>query len=553
MHPCNNDMKLLLLQPPIQDFYDTDIRLQPIGLAYLKAVVKQYFPQIEVIIKDYHHGWGKHTAALPAELNFLKEYYLYPDHSPFSTFHHFYHFGASYTNIANEVFQLKPDLVGISALFTPYYQQVLDTAKAIKAKWNVMVLLGGAHVSADPQQMLQQAEIDYVIRGEGEKPLVEFLKAWLSNKDFARVPNLGYKTNGHLILNEREENFTLDDLPIPDLTDLDPQQYQYKKLPLTFIITSRGCPHNCSFCSVHQTFGQHYRRRSVNNIMAEIILRYQQGYRVFDFEDDNLTFDLPEMKTLCRQLIKSFPGAAITCTAMNGISYFNLDRELLQLMRQAGFQDLNISLVSSDAGVLSENRRADGLNRYMEVVQTAQELGFRIVSYQILGLPNESLQSMIQTIILTSRLPVLLGLSPFYLTPGTPVAANFPTLTSKEMICSRSTALGYGGSEHNRDDLYTLVISGRIINFLKGLKLDDAELSLNSLFSSFKAETPRTAGTLKLLKRLIDDRILFTDTIDGPKPVKRFKVNLFFDLWQKLEYITTRSQQRIILKDKMSN
>jgi radical SAM superfamily enzyme YgiQ (UPF0313 family) len=542
-------MKLLLLQPPIQDFYDTAIRLQPIGLAYLKAVVKKYHPQIDIIIKDYHHGWGKHTAAVPAELKFLKEYYSYPDPSPFSTFHNYYHFGASYAAIADEVFQLKPDLIGISALFTPYYQQVLETARAIKAKGNVPLLVGGAHVSADPQQMLQQAEIDYIIRGEGERPLVEFLKAWLSNKNFASVPNLGYKINGRLILNERAENFTLDDLPVPDLTDLDLQQYQYKKLPLTFIITSRGCPYNCSFCSVHQTFGQHYRRRSVNKIMAEIVQRFQQGYRVFDFEDDNLTFDLPEMKTLCRQLIKSFPAGAVTCTAMNGISYFNLDRELLQLMRQAGFQDLNISLVSSDAGILNENRRIDDLNKYRQVVQTARDLDFRIVSYQILGLPNESLPGMIQTIILTSHLPVLLGLSPFYLTPGTPVSANFKPLNSKEMICSRSAALGFDGTGHNRDDLYTLMITGRIINFLKGLELTDAEVSLNSLFKLYKTDITRTTGALKLLQGLIADRILFADTAEGRRPVKKFKVNLFFDLWQKLEYITTRSQQRIILKN----
>ena len=543
-------MKLLLLQPPIQDFYDTAIRLQPIGLAYLKAAVKKYLPQIEVIIKDYHHGWGKHTVAPPAELNFLKEYYSYPDRSPFSTFHHFYHFGASFATIADEVSQLKPDLVGISALFTPYYQQVLDTVTAIRAKWNVPLLAGGAHVSADPQQMLQHAGIDYVIRGEGERPLVEFLKSWLGNKDFAAVPNLGYKTDSRLILNERAENFTIDDLPVPDLADLDLQQYRYKNRPLTFIITSRGCPYHCSFCSVQQTFGPHYRRRSVINIMTELEQRYQQGYRVFDFEDDNLTFDLPGMKTLCRELLKSFPAGAITCTAMNGISYFNLDRELLQLMRQAGFQDLNISLVSADAGVLSENRRTAGLNKYMEVVQTAHDLGFRIVSYQIIGLPGESLQSMIQTIILTSRLPVLLGLSPFYLTPGTPVAARFPPLNSKEMICSRSTALGYDRAGPGRDEIYTLLITGRIINFLKGLEPTDAEVSLNSIFNQYKTEVTRTTGALKLLQSLIDDRILFADTAAaGLRPVKKFNVNLFFDLWQKLGYITTRSQQRIILKN----
>jgi molybdenum cofactor biosynthesis enzyme MoaA len=314
------------------------------------------------------------------------------------------------------------------------------------------------------------------------------------------------------------------------------------------MITSRGCPYACSFCSIHQTFGQGYRRRRLEDIMAEIEQRFQQGYRVFDFEDDNLTFNLPEMKKLCRQLIKRFP-AAITCMAMNGISYLDLDRELLQLMRQAGFQDLNISLVSSNADVLAGNRRANDLHKYVEVVQQAQELKFKIVSYQILGLPDESLETMIQTIIIAGHLPVLLGLSCFYLTPGTHAARDFPPPDSKQMICSRSTTLGFEGTRHNRDDLYTLVVAGRILNFLKGLEPAHEAVNLNSLFDRFETEISRTAGALKILKNLLDNRVLFSYTKEGLRPVKRFKINLFFDLWQKLEYITTRSQQRILLEN----
>ncbi len=114
-------MKLVLIQPPIQDFYDTAIRLQPIGLAYLKAAVKKHLPEWEVVIKDFHQGWGRRTIALPKELAYLRDYYPWPDRSPFSLFHHYYHFGASFETMAQEVVQEKPDLVGISSLFSPYY------------------------------------------------------------------------------------------------------------------------------------------------------------------------------------------------------------------------------------------------------------------------------------------------------------------------------------------------------------------------------------------------------------------------------------------------
>jgi hypothetical protein len=540
-------MKLLLLQPPIQDFYDTEIRLQPVGLAYLKAAVKQHLPQIEVIIKDYHHGWGRQTVTVPRELQYLKEYNAHADSSPFSTFHYFYHFGAGYQAIADEVYKQKPDLIGISSLFTAYYQQVLDTAKAIKVKWNVPIVAGGSHVSAVPNHLLQYAEIDYVIRGEGERPLVEFLYAWLNRKDFRTVPNLGFKVDGQPVLNEMEENYSLDALPVPDLSDFELHRYQYRKKPLTCVFTSRGCPYNCSFCSVHLTFGRHYRRRRVSDVLSEIEQRYQQGYRVFDFEDDSLTFNRQEIKDICRKLIERFAHGEITCTAMNGIFYHDLDRELLHLMHRVGFHDLNISLVSVDTGILTENRRSRGLEEYIEIVQIAHELGFRIVSYQILGLPAETLDSMIQAIIFTSRLPVLLGMSPFYLTPGMPVAQKFPPLTSSAMICSRLTALGYQGTGHNRDDLYTLFLAARILNFLKRLEFDEPQMSLNLLMARMRNTSIRTGSAITVLNKLLDERILYADTAQGLKPYKRFNFNLFFDLWSKLEYITTRSGRRIII------
>src|SRR5262245_63707354 len=79
-------MKVLLIQPPVQDFYDTDVRLQPIGLCYLKAAVKTHLPDVEVVIKDYHAGSGRRTVPIPKELRYLTDYYTVADKSPFSTF-----------------------------------------------------------------------------------------------------------------------------------------------------------------------------------------------------------------------------------------------------------------------------------------------------------------------------------------------------------------------------------------------------------------------------------------------------------------------------------
>ena len=151
------------------------------------------------------------------------------------------------------------------------------------------------------------------------------------------MPNLGYKRGGQLHFNAIEDNYALDQLPFPDLGDFTPASYTLAGQPLTFMITSRSCPHKCSFCSVHTTFGTTYRRRTIDNVLAEIDVRYRQGYRVIDFEDDNLTFYKSQFKELCRQLIARYAAGALTFVAMNGISYLSLDDELLDTHASGGF------------------------------------------------------------------------------------------------------------------------------------------------------------------------------------------------------------------------
>src|SRR5262245_54982610 len=461
-------MKVLLIQPPVQDFYDTDVRLQPIGLCYLKAAVKKHLPDVEVVVKDYHAGSGRRTVPIPKELRYLTDYYPVADKSPFSTFHQYYHFGMSFDDIESEIAEIQPDVVGISSLFTPYYREVLEVAARVKKQTRAIVIVGGSHASAAAAALLSSPHVDFVIRGEGERPFVEFLRALRQQTSVERVPNLAYKKEDEFVLNQLGDNYSIDELPFPDLSDLSPPAYTLAGKPMTFMITSRSCPHRCSFCSVHTTFGTDYRRRSLENVLDEIELRYRQGHRVIDFEDDNLTYYKQTFKELCRRLIARYPGREMEFVAMNGISYLSLDDELLDLMYRAGFSHLNLALVSSDKTVRETTKRPHTLEAYLKVVHKAHELGFKIVSYQILGLPNEGLTSMIQTLAFNSRLPVLLGASPFYLTPDAPIARG-ATFTSDDCLRARLTGMAIAGTDFKRDDVYTLFVTTRILNFLKGL------------------------------------------------------------------------------------
>jgi radical SAM superfamily enzyme YgiQ (UPF0313 family) len=568
-------MKVLLLQPPVQDFYNTDIRLQPVGLAYLKAAAQKHLPGVRITIKDFHHGRGRRTIALPRELAYLKDYYSKDDKSPFSTFHHYYHFGADFDAIAGEVAKAKPDLVGIASLFAPYHREALRCAEAIKRRWPVPILLGGAQVSAMPEHMLSHPAVDFVIQGEGEKPFVELLKMLQRQKKLKKqkrpkrakplapmnpfepmdpfkllktVPNLGYKKRERLIFNMRKENYPVETLPFPDLSGLPLDHYLFEKRPLCFIITSRGCPYRCAFCSVHKTFGHKCRRRSAGNILAEIKQRYGEGYRVFDFEDDNLTFDRKEMTELCEGLIRAFPKKDIQLLAMNGVCYWTLDCAILKLMRQAGFTHLNLSLVSTNTGLLRMVQRPAPLKKYREVVKHAAALGFKTVAYQILGLPGDTLPSMVKTLLFNARLPVLLGASPFYLIPHSPIARRFDKPSETDIYKARLTAMAIETKDFKREDIYTLLVTTRILNFLKGLSFRSKKISLSKALAVAEKQDARSATGVQVFRKLFAEKTLYAAASKGLEPLPRFKPALFFQLWRKLDNIKTQEDKAIRIK-----
>jgi radical SAM superfamily enzyme YgiQ (UPF0313 family) len=277
-------------------------------------------------------------------------------------------------------------------------------------------------------------------------------------------------------------------------------------------------------------------------VLEEIELRYQQGYRVIDFEDDNLTYYKKTFKQLCRELIARFPNREMTLVAMNGISYLSLDDELLELMYGAGFSHLNLALVSSDKTVRETTKRPHTLEAYLKVVRKAHALGFKVVSYQILGLPNESLESMIQTLAFNAQQPVLLGASPFYRTPDAPIARGLE-LTETDYVRARLTGMAIETEGFCRDEIYTLFVTTRILNFLKGLPLSssvDFEILLKQ--HSF---TPRTEIGFELLREFAESGRMYFWTQGGLIENKRFRTELFRRVLARVGSVTCQNGKSI--------
>jgi radical SAM superfamily enzyme YgiQ (UPF0313 family) len=466
-------MKILLIQPPVEDFYQTSLRTLPVGLLYLAASLR--CAGIDVEILDCQATMHKHVLPVPPEFTYLKRYYQPGNLSPFKLFSHYRHYGLPWEEIRERIRQAQADVIGISALFTPFYREALHVAALAKAvDPTCPVIMGGAHVNACPAQVLADPHVDFVVLGEGERTLPELVSALGDNRSAAisSICGVGYKTRGTLVVPEHGDLIEdIDALPLPARDLIDPTRYTLGGKRLTMLLTSRGCPYHCTFCSIFLTAGRQFRTRSINGIINEMRLcREHFGTEIFDIEDDNFSFDQKRAAAILGAIREEFGAAGIELLAMNGISAANLSESLVQEMQHAGFRALNLALVTSDKQRQRATKRPGSTPHFDRVVQKGAEVSIEMVNYLILGLPDSSIEEMLSSIIHLMERPVLIGPSVFYATPGTESyrqCLERGLLPSPELALQRSTCFPVETPHFTRLDLVTLFRLCRVLNFVK--------------------------------------------------------------------------------------
>ena len=472
-------MKILLIQPPIRDFYQTSIRTQPIGLAYLAASLKTHGHEVEIL--DCQVG-KKKLIPIPPELSYLKDFYPFNDESPFKLYTGYYHFGMGWEEIKKKIQDSKADVFGISSSFTPYHGEASEISRIIK-EWNGkrIVVTGGAHVSCDPEGVLRSPYVDYAVMGEGEIrfPLLLEQIEMGKGENIEKIDGIAYRKNGKIQINPLQ-NFIqhLDSLPHPARELLDLDRYQMRKRRSTMLITSRGCPHGCAYCSTQLVMGTSFRARTPEAILKEMVsCQKQYAIQIFDIEDDNFTFDQERANRLMSLVIENFGEGKVELTAMNGVSFASLDEELLRLMKRAGFHTINLSYVSADPSTKERMKRPKPPTEFDKILENAAQVGLNVIAYAILGMPGQTIEEMVDTLIYLMGKRVLIGPSVYYPTPGTPLFEK----CKKEGILPpylsqwRSSAFPVETKEFNRLDLLTLFRLARVVNFIKG-KMDGKKL-----------------------------------------------------------------------------
>ncbi len=284
------------------------------------------------------------------------------------------------------------DLVGISTITStaPRAYAIADKVRAMR----IPVLMGGPHVTFLADEALEHA--DFVIRGEGERPLMAFIDAWEGDRDLTEIPNLSSRAaNGRIVHNPvLPLEHDLDTIPYPDLSLLKPDPRR-RKFPAPIPVqTSRGCPFDCSFCSVTGMFGKKYRFRSTENVIEEL-RRYDQSKSAVFFYDDNFAANRERAKELLRAMIRERFKFAWSTQVRADLAR---DTELVKLMREAGCHTVYIGFESVNPRSLASMKKKQTVADLVRAAKVFRRHRINIHGMFVLGFDDDDWASVKETV-----------------------------------------------------------------------------------------------------------------------------------------------------------
>lgn len=374
-------VKTLLVYPPITT-YGSDspagVAL-PIGLAYLAAVLEKEGHHVKVLDAVAEGGVMQRDDCVRV--------------------------GMSQGEIRNYIVDYGPDIVGISSMFTPYAQDAHEVARVAKqVDPETLVVFGGTHASCNYDMVLKDKNVDVIVKGEGEITLSEIVRAKESGIEPKEIAGTIVRDNGGIHFNaERPYISDLDYLPFPARHLLDMERYinatsPYRmRRPHAVLISSRGCPKKCIYCSIHSVWGNRWRARSAKNVVDEIeYLVKTYGIKEIHFNDDNISIDKRRMHQICDEMIKR--SLDIKWTTPNGIASWTLDRELIHKMKKAGCYRLTFGIETGTQAMQRYIGKNLNLDHARQIIRWANQEGLWTICTHIIGFPYETEKEMNDTV-----------------------------------------------------------------------------------------------------------------------------------------------------------
>lgn len=293
------------------------------------------------------------------------------------------------------------------------FEDGLKMAEIAKnTKPDCITVFGGIHPTIFPEEVLNNKYIDVVCVGEGETTMLELIQTMSKGEGLNKVAGILYKENGKIIKNQARPLIqNLDDVPFPARDLLPMHDYLFTQVgrvgwelpsPSTSMITSRGCPFQCTFCSSHLTFGRKVRYRSPRNVVDEIEHMVNK-YKVkgISFVDDTFTLNSKRTSAICSEIISR--GINVQWMCMGRVD--TTSKELLEDMKKAGCISIGYGIESGSQHVLDEYIKKNiSLEAAQKAIKITKEVGLTSVAYFMIGTPGETIDDIHKTIEFAKKL-----------------------------------------------------------------------------------------------------------------------------------------------------
>ncbi len=328
---------------------------------------------------------------------------------------------------ARRVAALRPAAAGISAA-TVGIENAGRLAGLLKeALPRTAVIVGGPHVTAVPGKTLSLfGAIDVAVIGEGERTILDLLDTLGRGGDLSTVRGIAFRREGGVTVTPpRPFVEDLDSLPIPaydllpDLARLyRPAAHNFKRLPSTSMITSRGCPGRCIFCDL-KTFGNRCRRNSIPYTMRVVErLISDFGIRDVRIPDDTFVIDRAHVLSFCGEIVRRGLDISWSCQARVNL----VDPELLRAMRRAGCWQVDYGIESGSRKILETLRKGITPAQALRALRWTRDAGIQAKGYFMIGSPGETPETIRETIAFARKAALdSFQVSFFTPFPGSPV------------------------------------------------------------------------------------------------------------------------------------
>jgi len=302
----------------------------------------------------------------------------------------------SYDDLKAAIEREGPDIVGMTVMTF----SLIDVAKTIKLVKETVpecaVIVGGPHAHMFPRETVEALGVDYVVRGEGERTFTEMLKAWGRADYVRRIPGLVFKDDGEIVDTGPPVRIDdLDALPFPKRDATPYQSYTSllaKRLPITTMITSRGCPYRCTFCN-RPHLGKKFRPRSPRNVVDEMEECVRMGIKEILVYDDTFTMDRQRAMEICDGIIQR--KLDLYWDIRTRVD--RVDKELLEKLRDANCQRIHYGVETGTERMLRVIRKGYTLDQVRQAFRWTREVGITTLAYFMIGLPGETREEIEQT------------------------------------------------------------------------------------------------------------------------------------------------------------